>query len=327
MDDNLEHAEASSFADDTRIKHQITCPEDAANIQGDLHKILDWASTNNMLLNGDKFELIRYGRNEVLKNSTCYEYNNQPIEDKEHVKDLGVHMSSDATFSHHINKIAEAGKSMSGWVLRTFASRDGQCLKTLWKSLVLPRLEYCCQLWSPHKIQEITTLEAIQRAFTARIQEVHHLNYWERLSELKLYSLQRRRERYCILYVWKILEDRVPNMGIIVNQHPRKGRLCFIKGVQGSIQRVRTLTHNSFTHNGPRLFNCLPQELGDPSGTSPETFKRNLDKWLEGLPDHPPIPGYPSRHHNTLPEVLQEQEREETVGSTGTGRSRLQPCR
>ncbi|KAK8373218.1 hypothetical protein O3P69_015546 [Scylla paramamosain] len=75
IDDNLEHAEASSFADDTRIKHQITCPEDAANIQGYLHKILDWASTNNMLLNGDKFELIRYGRNEVLKNSTCYEYN------------------------------------------------------------------------------------------------------------------------------------------------------------------------------------------------------------------------------------------------------------
>ncbi len=145
-------------------------------------------------------------------------------------------MSSDATFSHHINKIAEAGKSMSGWVLRTFASRDGQCLKTLWKSLVLPRLEYCCQLWSPHKIQEITTLEVIQRAFTARIQEVQHLDYWERLSELKLYSLQRRRERYCILYVWKILEDRVPNVGIIVNQHPRKGRLCFIKGVQGSIQ-------------------------------------------------------------------------------------------
>ena len=33
-----------------------------------------------------------------------------------------------------------------------------------------------------------------------QITEAQHLNYWERLHELKLYSLQRRRERYIIIY-------------------------------------------------------------------------------------------------------------------------------
>ena len=31
---------------------------------------------------------------------------------------------------------------------------------------------------------------------------------------LKLYSLQRRRDRYTIIYVWKILESIVPNLNI-----------------------------------------------------------------------------------------------------------------
>ena len=37
-------------------------------------------------------------------------------------------------------------------------------------------------------------------------------SYSDRLSLLRLYSLQRRRERYCIIYVWKRIEDLVPNL-------------------------------------------------------------------------------------------------------------------
>ena len=36
--------------------------------------------------------------------------------------------------------------------------------------------------------------------------EVQHLHYWERLRELKLYSLQSRSERYIIIYIWKITQ-------------------------------------------------------------------------------------------------------------------------
>ena len=36
---------------------------------------------------------------------------------------------------------------------------------------------------------------------------MHDLSYNERLKALKLYSLQRRRERYCIIYVLKVLES------------------------------------------------------------------------------------------------------------------------
>ena len=39
--------------------------------------------------------------------------------------------------------------------------------------------------------------------------EVQHLNYWERLYELKLYSLQKRCERYVI---WTITQHMLPNI-------------------------------------------------------------------------------------------------------------------
>ena len=83
-----------------------------------------------------------------------------------------------------------------------FQSRKRSLMLTLLKSLVIPQLEYCCQLWNPWKAKDIQAIEAIQRTFTYKITEVQHLNYWERLHELKLYSLQRRRERYIIIYIF-----------------------------------------------------------------------------------------------------------------------------
>ena len=120
-----------------------------------------------------------------------------------------------------------------GWVLRVFQSRKRSLMLTLLKSLVIPLLEYCCPLWNPWKSKDIQAIEAIQRTFTYKITKVQHLNYWERLHELKLYSLQRRRERYIIIYIWMITQLMVPNivgtMGhkIKTRKHTRHGTLRY----------------------------------------------------------------------------------------------------
>ena len=79
---------------------------------------------------------------------------------------------------------------------------------TLFKSLVISRLDYASQLWSPHKISQITQIEKVQRSFTKQISGLRDLSYHERLQTLKLYSLQRRKERYCIILIWKIIENK-----------------------------------------------------------------------------------------------------------------------
>ena len=82
----------------------------------------------------------------------------------------------------------------AGWILR-FVSRDRLTMLTLFGSLMISRLDYASQLWSPHKISQIIQIEKVQRSFTKHIARLRDLSYHERLQTLKLYSLQRRRER------------------------------------------------------------------------------------------------------------------------------------
>ena len=61
-----------------------------------------------------------------------------------------------------------------GCLLRVFQSRERSLMLALLKSLVIPLLEYCCQLWNPWKAKDIQAIEAIQQTFTCKITEVQH---------------------------------------------------------------------------------------------------------------------------------------------------------
>ena len=79
---------------------------------------------------------------------------------------------------------------------------------TLFKALVMSRLDYGCQLWSPYLIKHINMVEKVQRSFTRFISGMAGLSYTERLAVLKLYSLQRREERDILLFMcgrfWRV---------------------------------------------------------------------------------------------------------------------------
>ena len=171
---------------------------------------------------------------------------------------------------------------------------------TLWKSLVIPILDYCSQLWSPSKVGEIQQIEEIQKAFTRKIRYNTKRDYWERLKHYHLYSLQRRRERYRIIYVWKILEGVVPNLSgrsqITSKQSLWFGRLCVISHVSTSTTtKLQRLREGSFCINAPRLFNALPSHLRNLTGVSHMDFKKELDKFLLTVADEPLLNGYTAR--------------------------------
>jgi len=69
-------------------------------------------------------------------------------------------------------------------ILRTFIPRDTQTMMLLCKSFVRSHLENCCPLWSPHLQLNKIQIEAVQRSFTAKIQGLRELNYWDRLHRL-----------------------------------------------------------------------------------------------------------------------------------------------
>ncbi len=236
---------------------------------------------------------MRLGSNEEIKSDTHYTTpSGNTIEIKKSIKDLGVWLSDDCTFNDHIQKTTVKAKDMISWILRSFKTRKQELMLTLYKMLVLPILEYCSVLWAPLDVGNTQKLDEIQWTFIRKVNSNAVKDYWKRLKDLKLYSLQRRRDRYRIIYVWKVLEGHVPNVNSKISSKPhvRLGRMCEIPTVKNGKQSK--IINASFPVHGQRLFNTLPKCLRDITGVKLDTFKRALDKHLKRVPDEPQLPGY-----------------------------------
>ena len=138
---------------------------------------------------------------------------------------------ADCFIYFHISNLAKRTKYLTGWMLRTFSSRDKLTMLTLFKTIVMSRLDNGCQLWSPYLIKHLNMVEKVQSYFTRFISGKNGLSYPKRFTVLKLYSLQHRRKRYIIIYVCKILEGLVHNIPLL---YLLKNRI--VEGVSASCQ-------------------------------------------------------------------------------------------
>ena len=309
----------SFFADDTRISNKIETMVDKETLQRELVEVLEWSMSNNMELNQSKFELLSHTN---LFKSLSYEFPFFPelftyrvssdavVMPSGCLRGLGVIVTDDLSWSKHITSLVDKARGVLFWVLSVFKSREKDVMLTLYKSLVRSHLEYCSPLWHPTKIRDIELIESVQREFTRRIVGYQSFSYWERLQILDLWSLQRRRERFIVITMWKVLNKVIPNPNIRFRPPSRLGIQAIIPSINMRTGAVnRTLYDNSFFVVGPVLWNSLPSKLTSIQVMS--TFKNQLDILLNTLPDNPPVTGYMRTHTNSLPEVLSLSRRNE----------------
>ena len=135
-------------------------------------------------------------------------------------------------------------------------------------------------------------LEGVQRTFTHMTAGSKDSNYWELLKQMQLMSLQRRRERYIILFVWKTLHNITLNdVGMTFRNSTRNGTVAVVPSLtKGSSQRNQSLYDSSFAVLRPRLWNTVPSNIKTLDKF--DNFKESLSVFLSKFPDEPPTQGY-----------------------------------
>ena len=199
----------------------------------------------------------------------------------------------------HIGTMVNKARQSLSWVLSIIYDRSLSTMMLLYKSFVRSKVEYCCPLWHTNKISDIQLIESVQRTFTTRISGMERLNYWQRLKKLNLLSLQRRRERFSIFQMWKIIYgNNNNNLNFQFRFSERRGLIVLINPIQNPNSKAQSLYDNSFAVMGPRLWNRLPANITQLSCFS--LFKIAVDTFLSTLPDKPPLQGYPYTNDNSL---------------------------
>ena len=306
IDENIKKCILRSFADDTRVSKKVICKEDKQLMQEDLESIYRWARENKMQFNGEKFEQIIHGN---TKNTTVEPYKSSsgdPITIKNTVKDLGVFSTNNLLFKEHMEKIINSSKIVMGMLLRTFSTREKEPMLKMFNTYIKSKLEYCCIVWSPVRQEWIYELEKVQKSFTSRINGMEDLDYHERLRKLKMYSLERRRERYMIIYGWQQLEGLKENVLRLYagerNEDERKRYRTMIVSKIPNYANGKRLSrvekrqiYNSPANKTQRLFNCIPGKIRNLTKVTTDTFKRHLDEWLKTVPDQPRGGSYSGR--------------------------------
>eukprot|EP00116_Pleurobrachia_bachei_P000518 sb/3460780/ len=324
-----QHSKIKLFVDDAKVHKRIASEHDRALLLEDMERIDEWAKRNSMEFNTSKFQLLHHGGNKELKKSYTLKSGTQ-VESSGEVRDLGILIDASLSWKTHISDIVKKARKMASWILRSFSTRKPEHMLLLYKAYVRPHIEYCSSLWSPHLIGEIERLEAIQRSFTHTLEGCNNLDYWDRLKFLGLWSLQRRRDRFKILTMWKIWRGLLPNhSNITFRNSPRLGPSAERPLGKASLKSVNTMIYNSFTSSAIALFNAMPAHM-----KTQETLagaKSALDSFLAEIPDKPPVKGYSCPNNNSvsswLSQVKSFQSFERQSSGEVRGYSTLPPCR
>ena len=201
------------------------------------------------------------------------------LQSVKHQPYLGVVISNDLSWTHHINLTASKASKMLGLLRRNSYSCNSDIKETAYKALVRSKLEYCGAIWDPYYESDKITLEKVQRRAARFVTNnyKHRDSVTKMLTDLKWEPLEVRRTRLRLTTIYKEVHNITPpniqllgnvnrttrrNQGTHIIVPPQFNKICY----QYSLY-PRTI----------REWNLLPSSIR--AAPDIQSFKSNLDKF------------------------------------------------
>jgi len=174
--------------------------EGRATLQEDLDRLEAWANRNLMKFNKDQCKILHLGK---YNPGVQHRLGSTWLGSSSVERDPGVLVDNNLNTSEQCAAVAKKANRVLGCINKGITSRDKEVIIPLYSVLVRPHLEYCVQFWTPLSKKDVGRLERVQRKATKMIEGLGSLPFEERLGELSLFSIEKRRLRGALVPIFK----------------------------------------------------------------------------------------------------------------------------
>ena len=204
---------------------------------------------------------FRFSYGTPISPASSYCMGDQDIVALDCLRDLGVLVSDDLSWSAHYDLLCSRAYKILGLLRRVFNNVFSiAAKKRLYISLVRSQLMYCSVVWCPHLIKDITALEKIQRRASKYILSDFSSDYKSRLTSLNMLPLMMQLELYDILLFIKSLKYPSESFNILdfVSCSGSSRSATHLKLQLSPANHPTNRIRHFYFSRLPRLWNYLP---------------------------------------------------------------------